>query len=529
MVAVLALVVAGDLAVVGGGADGRDGPFVGTGHRRGVVAVGFQGRIAHVMAVGHDIQVAQEGGLLQIAVGDVAGGVGGGDQGSLDVGREGVPPVITLAGVVEIHAAHAGPGCVSGAQQGGLLGDQFGQVGGARAQASSEATKGVEVAAHEGGDADPVVRGLVLGDLERAEEARRAADGCGHKAEAAKDTAPDFGTDALDALQLREDGVQSLLAMGRELDGFPGRVDDPAEDELAGAPAAIAREEFLQGDCFIALVIRGRLGEHFVDTVEQVAAKGLQAVGATLAQLDEVIDKDVRGSNRVCQRLVGGWGALVRVRGCASVGRRGQSCQRQACGCILLPTGLREGVTGAAVRVGRVGFQAVGRGVRWAGGHARVAEVGDRFGHCAERGRGLDPTHRARHGDGYELSLSFVPRQDDSQSGAIMGIQEHAVEAVFDVELAQVNRAVLRVCVAHSAHYSLQGPAKLHGFRRGVGDGGLVDRVPGVVAEETRFSSALLFDSRRGQLELGHVTDQLIREHHPKLVLNELGHLFPQK
>jgi hypothetical protein len=79
VVAVRALEVAGDLAKVGGGARCGHGSFLHTGHGRGVVTEIFQGGVVHGVAVRHDVRLSQQGGLLQVAVGDAAVGILGGD------------------------------------------------------------------------------------------------------------------------------------------------------------------------------------------------------------------------------------------------------------------------------------------------------------------------------------------------------------------------------------------------------------------------------------------------------------------
>ena len=63
--------------------------------------------------------------------------------------------------------------------------------------------------------------------------------------------------------EVREDSGQRLLAMGRQFNGLPCGVDDPAEDELPGSPAAISLAQLLKGDRFVAvLLVCSRLGQH---------------------------------------------------------------------------------------------------------------------------------------------------------------------------------------------------------------------------------------------------------------------------
>jgi hypothetical protein len=63
-VAVEALVITGNLAEVGSRPDGGDCAFAGAGHSRGVVREVFDGGVADVVAVGHDVRLSNEGRLF---------------------------------------------------------------------------------------------------------------------------------------------------------------------------------------------------------------------------------------------------------------------------------------------------------------------------------------------------------------------------------------------------------------------------------------------------------------------------------
>ena len=116
-----ALVITGNLAEVGSRPDGGDCAFAGAGHSRGVVREVFDGGVADVVAVGHDVRLSNEGRLFQVTVGDVASGVVGAYQGGSHVRGKWVMPVVTSPGVVKVHPAHARTGCISGPQESGLL------------------------------------------------------------------------------------------------------------------------------------------------------------------------------------------------------------------------------------------------------------------------------------------------------------------------------------------------------------------------------------------------------------------------
>jgi hypothetical protein len=74
--------------------------------------------------------------------------------------------------------------------------------------------------------------------------------------------------------------------------------------------------------------------------------------------------------------------------------------------------------------------------------------------------------------------------------------------------LGEVDRADRGVGMPDVVQHSVESPAELHGFGRRVREGTLIDRVPGVVAEQPGFSLALFFDCGRGELQLGKVSNQ---------------------
>ena len=78
---------------------------------------------------------------------------------------------------VVVDPAHTRLSGVGGAGEGRQFGDNLSQVGGSAAQASGQGSKGVEVPAQGGGDADSVVTGVVESQLQSAEESSGAFDG----------------------------------------------------------------------------------------------------------------------------------------------------------------------------------------------------------------------------------------------------------------------------------------------------------------------------------------------------------------
>jgi hypothetical protein len=82
-------------------------------------------------------------------------------------------------------------------------------------------------------------------------------------------------------------------------------------------------------------------------------------------------------------------------------------------------------------------------------------------------------------------------------------LEKHSVEAVFDIVLGEPWRTKLGVGVAQEREESVQGASKLHSFRRGMRYCRFVYRVPvsrpGVVAKESRFAVAFVFDCSWGE------------------------------
>lgn len=67
-----ALVRAGEVAQLGGGPFGGDSTLCESRDRRGVVRAVGQRRVADVIMVGHDVQLSEQAGLLEVTVGDAA-------------------------------------------------------------------------------------------------------------------------------------------------------------------------------------------------------------------------------------------------------------------------------------------------------------------------------------------------------------------------------------------------------------------------------------------------------------------------
>ena len=97
------------------------------------------------------------------------------------------------------------------------------------------------------------------------------------------------------------------------------------------------------------------------------------------------------------------------------------------------------------------------------------------FGHGAKGWRRLNPSHGASERDANELRLVIVARKDDGQPQVVLSIQEEAIEPILDVGFGDAHRAKLGISMTCLEEELVQSKSKLHGFRRRVWDGRVVD------------------------------------------------------
>jgi hypothetical protein len=102
-------------------------------------------------------------------------------------------------------------------------------------------------------------------------------------------------------------------------------------------------------------------------------------------------------------------------------------------------------------------------------------------------------------GHGNELLLAIIARHEGGELEGVVRVEEHPVEAVVDVELAQVDFAFRGVGVTQDPEKAGQAAPKLHDFLGQVGDGVLVDAEPGVVDEYPGPAVEFVLDSHGGE------------------------------
>ena len=112
-------------------------------------------------------------------------------------------------------------------------------------------------------------------------------------------------------------------------------------------------------------------------------------------------------------------------------------------------------------------------------------------------------------------------------------MQEQAVESILEVEFGGLGRTELGIGVACEPEDSSQGASELHRFRRGVGDGRVVESgpapVPRVVAQDPLLSFTFFFDCSRPEHELLQDAHQFVGRHHPELAFDEVRHFLAKE
>ena len=121
-----ALVETGKATQVGQGLIRGDGALAEPPNRGHVVTEGVDGSIGCPFLEGYHLQLHEDGGLFQVAIGQGARGVVFRDQCGLDVLRKGDTPDVSLVPAVEEHSTHATFGSIGSAQEQGILRHKLG-------------------------------------------------------------------------------------------------------------------------------------------------------------------------------------------------------------------------------------------------------------------------------------------------------------------------------------------------------------------------------------------------------------------
>jgi hypothetical protein len=130
--------------------------------------------------------------------------------------------------------------------------------------------------------------------LEGAEKAPTAGDSQDHAAQFAKNLLPGLKGDAFAAAKVVENGTQTDVAMGRQLQGLLGGIDEPTEEDFGGAPTAVALKEFFDGDGLLVKIMGGiKRADDFIDGMEQDPSSDTTPTGRALNKVAKIINVDI--------------------------------------------------------------------------------------------------------------------------------------------------------------------------------------------------------------------------------------------
>ena len=303
-VAVSTTVTTGEPTEVGSGGPGGGRPFDEAGDGGSVVRERFESGIGEATEDAGTLGLAEDPSLLEVAVGDVAVAMSGGDQPVLDDLGERPSPDHRLAGRIEEDATHALLGGVAGTEELGPFGNDLRQVSRARTEVSGESRELLQMQAEVPVDGDPA-----FGIIERLLHDREKPDGAGHaerdESQLAEGPLPLADTDAVLGEKVIEEVGEERLAVRRQLERASDGVDDPPEDDFPGAPAAVALEGLLAGDGLVSVgLVRLGPGEHPIDAVQEVIPDADHALGRPLRRLDEVVYEDLGLGERLVEQVV---------------------------------------------------------------------------------------------------------------------------------------------------------------------------------------------------------------------------------
>ena len=153
------------------------------------------------------------------------------------------------------------------------------------------------------------------------------------------------------------------------------------------------------------------MGQHLVDSVQEVVPQGVHPLVATLAELDEVVHEDVGVAHRSIEGLVG------RRRHFFGLVRQSIDSRKDCQGSVSFEVRwfARSWSCGRVEVVLRLSRRSepVGSRAQWVSLEVRVGHVTDRFGHRTEGRRRLNPPHNNSQRDYYELNLSFIAGKDE--------------------------------------------------------------------------------------------------------------------
>ena len=115
--------------------------------------------------------------------------------------------------------------------------------------------------------------------------------------------------------------------------------------------------------------------------------------------------------------------------------------------------------------------------------------------------------------------------ENDRQGWSCGGLQVYSVEAICDVDLAEVHWPVSRICTLDFVKDYFERPAKLHCLGWGQANCLFVDLIEGEIVDLPWATVALGNASQWGETEVWKVSNRFERQDGPKGLVVEVRHL----
>jgi hypothetical protein len=279
----MALMETGKSEKVRGRIAGGNGPLGGTADCRGVVVENSEGTGTGIKGLGKDVLVGHHTSQLEIADGEIARRVVIRNESLLDVKRKGGTPKEGRSTINEPDATHARFGGINGANAGGVIWNNFRELGRTKVQIGGEGFKIIQLGAHMGINTHAVSIGMKDAGLKGAEKATTTGNIQDHTAEFAQNFLPSREGNAFAAAKVIKNRTQTVVTVWGQLQGLLGGIDKPTEENFGCAPATVALEKFLDGDgLLMEFVGRIKRANDFIDSMEQDAARDTATTGITL-------------------------------------------------------------------------------------------------------------------------------------------------------------------------------------------------------------------------------------------------------
>ena len=158
-------------------------------------------------------------------------------------------------------------------------------------------------------------------------------------------------------------------------------------------------------------------------------------------------------------------------------------------------------------------------------GTKMVRKVGDGLCGRAKQWGAVGPTHWQFEGERHERRFSWSCGEDYPELWNVARGDVDAVEAVRQINLGEVHRALGWVRRVHSAENPRQGMAKLHRARGGGRDGVPIDVRKGVVDNGPGTSLALRNTAHGAELQIGQMLDGAVGQDRPVPKADHVRHL----